>query len=104
MQKLLSIFLFLVLTLSLTACLSSVKKESKLDIDAIDSILISTNQLNNDTLTSTKKLTQNTVPQFVSAFNSSSSIGPCKYFPKYVITVYQKDKTKRTFRTTGTTI
>jgi hypothetical protein len=51
-----------------------------------------------------KKLSDSKAKQFVDDWNNSVSIGPCKYFPNYMLTVYKKDNTQRQFKATGKNI
>jgi hypothetical protein len=53
---------------------------------------------------SPRQLSVKSIKTFVDDWNKICSDDICKYYPYYLITVYQKDKTKRDFRVNGQNI
>ena len=71
-----------------------------IDIDDIDSVII-TKQYNSLGIDTSKKLTNNSIQSFVDKWNNSSSSGPWKFLPNYVLTVYFKNNQQKIFRACG---
>ncbi len=86
----------------ISAWQSSRFSQTNINSGEIDSILI---EHRGDTLfPSSRKLSNEKVKHFTHDWNKASSIGPCKYLPKYHLKVYHKDGTIRGFRANGKTI
>ena len=80
------------------SCGQQVKKDLKINFSNVDSIIIY-NTFPDDTIAPPpKKLSDKKAKQFVDDFNNSVSVGQCKYFAYFHLTVYQKDKSERQFR------
>ncbi len=91
--------LFLTTIIFLTNCRPHIAGDS-IDTDEIDSILISQRQHNNKPDT-TKRLTTSTIKLFADKWNNSPNVGPFKFLPQYVLTVYFKDDKPKKYRVSG---
>jgi hypothetical protein len=73
----------------LTSCQPHIAGDP-IDVDSVDSVLFSQRHHSNIQDT-TKRLKASTIKLFADKWNSSSTDGPRKFLPQYVLTIYFKD-------------
>ena len=100
-QIILTLCLSALVALPIIAWKSSYWSQTTINITEVDSIVISPH-FKPDSLS--RKLSDAQAKQFTEDWNDAKSIGPCKYAPKYFLSVYLADGTQRGFRVNGKTI
>ena len=70
----------------------------------IDSIVLIPHSPDDTIALPSIKLTDKNIQKFTDDFNDSKYVGPCKYYPFYLLNVYLKDGKSRDFRCNGQNI
>ena len=75
-----------------------------IDVSKVDSVLIYYHFPDDTIAPPPRKLSLTSIKQFVDDWNKQYPADHCKYYPNYLLTIYQKDNTQRQFRANGQNI
>jgi len=94
--------ILLILSIFVVSC--GQPNPNPIDTNNVDSIVIYYNHPDDTIALPPRQLSVTSIKTFVDDWNKTCSDDICKYYPYYLITVYQKDKTNRDFRVNGQNI